>query len=287
MSLLLQRWLPRRRLTECAGRLASAKGGRLTTWAIRRFIRRYGVDMSEALEPDPASYSTFNDFFTRALRPEARPIVAPETATWACPVDGAISQFGPLGGAGRDTLIQAKGHLYTASELLGGRADWAAAFVGGHFATLYLSPRDYHRIHMPIDGTLMRMLHIPGDLYSVNPGTAAALPRLFARNERVVCLFDTAYGCLAVVLVGATIVGSMQTVWHGIVNPPRPQGVRDWQYGPGQVTLARGSEMGRFLLGSTVVVLWPEMAVDRGFAFNPAWRPGGTIRLGEAMATLD
>lgn len=287
MSLLLQHLLPRRALTELAGRAASARGGALTTWAIRRFIARYGVDMAEAAEPDPAAYPTFNDFFTRALRPDARPICSEAVAPWACPVDGAISQFGRIEGESGEAIFQAKGHTYSTVELLGGNAALAEPFRAGQFATLYLSPRDYHRIHMPVAGTLTRMLHVPGDLYSVNPATAAALPRLFARNERVVCLFETALGPFALVLVGATIVGSMQTVWHGVVNPPRPGGVREWQYLPGQIELARGAEMGRFLLGSTVVLLWPAEPGGRLLRFNPAWVPGRGIRLGEPMATLD
>ncbi len=287
MSLLLQHLLPRRAVTELAGRAASARGGALTTWAIRRFIARYGVEMAEAAEPDPAAYPTFNDFFTRALRPEARPICSEARAHWACPVDGAISQFGRIEGESGDAIFQAKGHTYSTVELLGGSAALAEPFGHGHFATLYLSPRDYHRIHMPVAGTLTRMLHVPGDLYSVNPATAAALPRLFARNERVVCLFETALGPFALVLVGATIVGSMQTVWHGVVNPPRPGGVREWQYLPGQIELARGAEMGRFLLGSTVVLLWPAAPGGRAFRFNPDWTPGRAIHMGEPMATLD
>jgi phosphatidylserine decarboxylase len=165
--------------------------------------------------------------------------------------------------------------------LVGGDAELARPFLNGHFATLYLSPKDYHRIHMPCAGTLRRMIHVPGDLFSVNPTTARGVPGLFARNERVVCVFDGAGGPFVSVLVGATIVGSMATVWHGIVNPPRPGSVRDWRYdGEAAIPLKQGDEMGRFLLGSTVVLLMPAGPL----AFNPAWRPGASIRLGEAMA---
>ena len=287
----LQNLLPRRSLTRLMGRLAAARGGPLTRAAVRAFARFYGVDMAEAADPRIEAYASFNDFFTRALRPDARPLA---DAPFVCPVDGAISQFGAID-AGR--IFQAKGHHYTATALLGGDAQAAAAFADGAFATLYLSPRDYHRIHMPCTGRLRRMVHVPGDLYSVNPATARTVPGLFARNERVVCLFDGVAGeaasagivgpgsgvfPFALVLVGATIVGSMATVWHGIVNPPRPGRVRAWDYpadGPGEVHLARGAEMGRFLLGSTVVLLFPPGVID----WNPAWAPGGAVRVGQAM----
>jgi len=271
---LLQHVLPKRALTALAGRFASARGGRLTHAAIRRFVARYGVDMAEAADPRPEAYATFNDFFTRALAPGARPLAPAE---WVCPVDGAISQLGRIE---RGRVFQAKGHGYTVEELLGGEADVAAAYGDGWFATIYLSPRDYHRIHMPCDGTLRRMVHVPGRLYSVNPATVAAIPGLFARNERVACLFDTERGPLAMVLVGAAIVGSMATAWHGVVNPPRPGVVRQWRYDATPVTLARGAEMGRFLLGSTVIVLWPAQPL----AFAEGWAPARTVRLGEAMA---
>jgi phosphatidylserine decarboxylase len=273
LAVLPQYLLPKLALTRLMGALAGHRGGALTTAAIRRFIARYRVDMAEAANPDPAVYETFNAFFTRALKAGARPLAE---AAWLTPVDGAISQFGTLEG---ERLLQAKGHTYTATALVGGDTALAARFAGGSFATLYLSPRDYHRIHMPVDGMLERMIHVPGDLFSVNPVTARGVPGLFARNERVVCLFRTAAGPFVLVLVGATIVGSMATVWHGVVNPPRPGTVREWTYPPGEVSLARGAEMGRFLLGSTVVMLFPAGSI----AFNPDWRPGGTIRMGEAM----
>jgi phosphatidylserine decarboxylase len=267
--------LPKQALTRLAGWLAGLQGGGLTTWVIRRFAQRYRVDLSEALQPDPASYPTFNAFFTRPLRPGARPLAQ---ATWVCPVDGAISQAGPISG---DQIFQAKGHRYSTRALLGGDAALAAAFQDGHFATIYLSPRDYHRIHMPCDGVLRRMIHVPGELFSVNPATARGVPGLFARNERVACIFDTPHGPLALVLVGATIVGSMATVWHGVVNPPRPGQLREWAYASGEVSLRQGDEMGRFLLGSTVVLLWPAAA---GLEFAPPWGAGLPVRLGQAMA---
>ncbi|MEY2993754.1 MAG: phosphatidylserine decarboxylase [Pseudomonadota bacterium] len=277
MAVWIQYIIPKRALTERVGRMAAAHGGRWTTAAIRWFVRRYGVDMSEAAEPAIAAYATFNDFFTRPLRVGARPL---GNSTWVSPVDGAISQLGALQGG---ELVQAKGHTYTAQALLGGDVDGDKPYLGGHFATLYLSPKDYHRIHMPCAGELKRMIYVPGDLFSVNPATAAAVPGLFARNERVVCEFDTEHGPMAMVLVGATIVGSVQTVWHGVVHPPRRPQVHHWHYAKGAVRLARGDEMGRFLLGSTVVMLWGPSAL----AFEAGWVPGASIRMGQNMASVN
>ena len=276
----IQHLLPKQALTSLAGVLAGARAGAATTAAIRAFVQRYGVNMAEAAESDIAAYPTFNEFFTRALKPGARPLAQ---ADLICPVDGAISQFGAIEG---DRIFQAKGHHYTTQALVGGDGALAAHFHGGLFATLYLSPRDYHRIHMPCDGRLLRMIHVPGDLFSVNPATAQGVPGLFARNERVVCVFDGETGPWVLVLVGATIVGSMATVWHGVVNPPRPGQVREWAYHDQNVRLAQGQEMGRFLLGSTVVMLFPRPAEGgMPLRFNPAWAPGLPIRLGQVMAT--
>ncbi|NMM79664.1 phosphatidylserine decarboxylase [Acidovorax sp. SRB_14] len=275
LAVLPQYLLPKRLLTTLAGRIASARAGGLSTALIRRFVARYGVDMAEAAEPDMAAYDSFNAFFTRALRPGARPLAQ---ADLVCPVDGAISQFGAID---QGQVFQAKGHSYSATALVGGDAALAAQFADGHFATLYLSPRDYHRIHMPCAGTLRSMVHVPGDLFSVNPTTARGVPGLFARNERVVCTFDSEHGPFVLVLVGATIVGSMATVWHGQVNPPRSGVPRQWDYTGQGIALQQGEEMGRFLLGSTVVMLFPAGPLR----FNPAWAPGRAIRLGEAMAS--
>ncbi len=274
LAVLPQYLLPKQLLTQLAGKLAGAELGGLTTALIRRFIARYNVNMAEAANPDPASYKSFNEFFTRPLRDGVR---LPSTADFLCPVDGAISQFGPIE---RDQIFQAKGHSYSTTALLGGDRELAAPFENGSFATIYLSPRDYHRIHMPCDGRLSRMIHVPGALFSVNPTTARGVPGLFARNERVVCLFDTAAGPFALVLVGATIVGSMATTWHGVVNPPRPGVVREWRYdGENSVLLKKSDEMGRFLLGSTVVLLWPKNTLE----FDPSWAPAKAVRLGEAL----
>jgi len=274
LAVLPQYLLPKQALTLLAGRIASARAGASTTRLIRWFVKRYGVDMAEAADPDIAAYPSFNEFFTRALKPGARPIAQ---ADLVCPVDGAISQFGRIE---HDQVFQAKGHRYSTVAMVGGDAALAGQFDHGHFATLYLSPRDYHRIHMPCDGRLRRMIHVPGELFSVNPTTARGVPGLFARNERVVCVFDGPHGPFVLALVGATIVGSMATVWHGVVNPPRVGTLREWRYDDAPVTLKQGDEMGRFLLGSTVVMLFPAGPL----AFNPAWEAGRAIRLGEAMA---
>jgi len=274
LAVLPQYLLPKKAITVFAGWVAGARGGRITTAIIRWFVGRYQVNMAEAANPDIASYASFNEFFTRALKDGARPLAQ---ASWVCPVDGAISQCGAIA---KDQIFQAKGHHYSTTALVGGDAALAAEFDNGHFATLYLSPRDYHRIHMPCAGTLRRMVYVPGDLFSVNPTTARGVPGLFARNERVVCVFDTDYGPMVLTLVGATIVGSMATTWHGVVNPTRTGQINEWHYEPGAVTLPQGEEMGRFLLGSTVVMLFPKGPLQ----FNPAWAPAGAIRLGEVMA---
>ncbi|WP_395699675.1 archaetidylserine decarboxylase [Aquabacterium sp.] len=280
LAVLPQYLLPKQALTSLAGAFAARELGGLTTGTIRWFVRRYGVNMAEAANPDIASYPSFNAFFTRALKPGARPLA---TAALVCPVDGAISQFGAIE---RDQIFQAKGHHYATRALVGGDAALAARFDDGCFATLYLSPKDYHRIHMPCAGRLRRMIHVPGALFSVNPTTARGVPGLFARNERVVCAFDSEAGPFVLVLVGATIVGSMATVWHGTVNPPRPGQLREWRYDDHAVALQQGDEMGRFLLGSTVVMLFPKAWGGAPLAFNPGWRPGGAIRMGEVMATV-
>ena len=274
LTVLSQYVLPKQALTRLAGRIASRERGDTTTALIRWFVNKYKVDMSEAAEPDIGQYRSFNDFFTRALKPGARPLAQAELV---CPVDGAISQFGPISG---DQLFQAKGHRYSTTALVGGDAALAQQFQNGSFATLYLSPRDYHRIHMPCDGTLQRMMYVPGDLFSVNPATARGVPGLFARNERLVCVFEHQGRPWVLVLVGATIVGSMATVWHGVVQRSRQGGVREWDYQGQGLRLTQGQEMGRFLLGSTVVMLFPEGPLR----FNAAWQPGGAIRMGEVMA---
>lgn len=274
LAILLQHMLPKQRLTILAGHIASARGGAMTTRLIRWFVGHYGVDMSEAADTDIANYASFNDFFTRPLKAGARPL-AP--ADFVCPVDGAISQFGDIDD---HHMVQAKGHRFTVTDLVGGDAALAANFRHGSFANLYLSPRDYHRLHMPCDGRLTRMIYIPGALFSVNPVTARGVPNLFARNERVVCVFESQeHGPFVMTLVGATIVGSIATVWHGAVNPRRTGMQSEWSYADPEITLRKGEEMGRFLLGSTIVMLFKRGAI----AFNPAWSNEKSVRLGEAM----
>jgi phosphatidylserine decarboxylase len=275
LAVASQYLLPKRLLTQLMGQLADMRGGALTHALIRRFVAKYKVDMSEAADPRIESYPSFNEFFTRPLRAGIRPIA---DAPFVCPVDAAISQFGPIE---HDQIFQAKGHSYSTRALVGGDEKLAGLFDHGHFATLYLAPRDYHRIHMPCAGRLMRMIYVPGDLFSVNPLTARHVPGLFARNERVVCVFDTEWGPFVNVLVGATIVGSVATVWHGVVNPPRTREVREWRYDDQDIRLEKGAEMGRFLLGSTVVMLFPKNVVG----FHPDWAPTKPVRLGEAMAS--
>lgn len=299
-AVLPQFLLPKPLLTTLMGRLASRERGGLTRWMIRTFIRRYGVDMTEAAEPDPTAYPTFNAFFTRPLRAGVRPIA--DTA-WVSPVDGTISQLGPITD-GR--LLQAKGHSYSLTQLLGGDRPLAETLRDGSFATLYLAPRDYHRVHMPRAGALVSMRYVPGSLFSVNPRTARGIPGLFARNERVICRFadpSGRQGDFAMVLVGATIVGSIETSWHGVITPPRSGAVRTWIYpiegivraadrttdraaaraAALPVRMDRGEEMGRFALGSTVIVLMPR---DAGASFPARWQPGEPIRMGEPMAGI-
>ena len=273
-TIFLQYLLPKQAITALAGKLAHLRAGKLTTVIISWFVKRYKVNMAEAANPDITSYKTFNDFFTRPLKQEARPLAK---AAFICPVDGAISQLGEIE---INQIFQAKGHSYSTLALVAGNVPLASHFENGLFACLYLSPKDYHRIHMPCDGALKSMTYVPGDLFSVNPTTAENVPNLFARNERVVCEFQSeTHGTFVLVLVGATIVGSMATVWHGQVNPPRTGKLETWRY-EDEVALKQGEEMGRFLLGSTVVMLFEKGVLE----FNKKWKPARKIKLGEAMA---
>jgi len=273
VSILLQYVLPKRALTALAGKLANAKLGCITRTFISWFVGKYQVNMQEALHSDIGHYASFNEFFTRPLKPAFRPSAK---TLLICPVDGRISQLGRLQ---QDQILQAKGHHYSLYTLLAGDQGLSKYFIDGDFATIYLSPKDYHRIHMPCDGTLVSMTYVPGDLFSVNPLTAAHVPGLFARNERVICEFSGKQGHFVMVLVGATIVGSMATVWHGVVNPPRTGNIRRWDYSKQAIHLQQGEEMGRFLLGSTVVLLFPQ----RQYQFHPDWHADKLVRLGEAM----
>jgi len=234
--------------------------------------------MQEAANPDINSYASFNEFFTRELKDGVRQIAADKNAI-ACPADGAVSQAGNITDG---DIIQAKGMSYTAVDLLGGDAERAAPFKNGKFTTIYLSPKDYHRMHMPLDGTLREMIHVPGRLFSVNGATANSVPRLFARNERVVALFDTEAGPMALVLVGAIFVASIETVWHGEVTPPSSTKVRQWTYTDDAPQLKKGEELGRFNMGSTIIVLFGEQAIN----WQDSFKTGEKVQLGEPIGSV-
>ena len=275
MSLFItfQHIVPQHLLSRGVGRLAASENTLVKNTFIKNFAAKYQVNMAEALEENPLAYKSFNDFFTRALKPNARPI-ATDSKAIISPADGAISQIGAITA---DKIFQAKGHDYSVTTLLGGNEQRAAAFVGGQFATVYLSPKDYHRVHMPFMGKLTQMIYVPGDLFSVNTTTAENVPNLFARNERVVCLFDTEVGQMAVVLVGAMIVAGIATAWAGNLAP-QGKNVITTNY-DGSITLKKGDELGRFYLGSTAIVLFGANVMQ--------WRDGlsatNPVRMGEAM----
>ncbi|MDF0534076.1 phosphatidylserine decarboxylase [Shewanella yunxiaonensis] len=282
LKIALQYLLPKHLLSRAVGKLAAAEAGKLTTVAIRWFIKHYGINMAEAQQPEAEDYRSFNAFFTRALKSGVRPLCE-DPQQLAHPVDGTVSQCGAIVD-GR--IIQAKGHDYSALALLGGKQDVADRFYDGDFATIYLAPKDYHRIHMPFDGVLSKMIYVPGELFSVNPLTARNVPGLFARNERVVAIFETAIGPMAMVLVGATIVASIETVWAGTVTPPTGKKVFVWDYdvqGDEAIKLAKGQEMGRFKLGSTVVLLF---AKDALAAFADGVAPEAVTRMGAPFANI-
>ena len=281
-KIAMQFAMPKHFISRMVGKLAAAKAGGLTTALIKLFIKQYKIDMSEAKYPDPAHYKTFNEFFTRPLKEGIRPL-AEESDIIAHPVDGAISQLGDVVDG---QIIQAKGHDYSLQALLGGKEEDTAPFLGGKFATIYLAPKDYHRIHMPVDGTLSKMIYVPGDLFSVNPLTAQNVPNLFARNERVVAIFETEIGPLAMVLVGATIVASIETIWAGTVTPPAGKDVFSWNYpttGDNAITLKKGEEMGRFKLGSTVILAWGANQAE----FLSDQHPETVTRMGTPFAKIN
>jgi len=281
-KIAMQYAMPKHFISRMVGKLAAAKAGGLTTALIKLFIKQYKIDMTEAKYPDPAHYKTFNEFFTRPLKEGIRPL-AEESDIIAHPVDGAISQLGDVVDG---QIIQAKGHDYSLQALLGGKEEDTAPFLGGKFATIYLAPKDYHRIHMPVDGTLSKMIYVPGDLFSVNPLTAQNVPNLFARNERVVAIFETEIGPLAMVLVGATIVASIETIWAGTVTPPAGKDVFSWNYpteGDNAITLKKGEEMGRFKLGSTVILAWGANQAE----FLSDQHPETVTRMGTPFAKIN
>ena len=276
---LSQHIMPQHALSRLTRLVAESKASSIKTPFINTFIKQYGIDMSEAANPDPASYENFNDFFTRALKPGARTIVEGEK-TVACPADGAVSQLGDIE-AGR--IFQAKGHDFGLKELLGGDASLEDEFQQGKFATIYLSPKDYHRVHMPFSGTLRSMTYIPGKLFSVNPATVNNVDNLFARNERVSCIFDTEHGPMAVVLVGAMIVASIETIWAGLVTPPRGK-LTTWNYpseGEKAIHLNKGDELGRFKLGSTVILCFPKDSIN----WDKDLQEGSTTHMGQLVAS--
>jgi phosphatidylserine decarboxylase len=248
--------------------------GPLVQPMIKWFIEKFDVDMSDSELPDITAYKTFNEFFTRALMPEARPVVSGQNILTS-PVDGTVSEAGNISD---QNIFQAKSHEYTVSELLGGDESMASLFENGRFATIYLAPYNYHRIHMPVDGILKRMLHIPGRLFSVAPWTVVGVPRLFAGNERVVCLFTTPAGPMAMVLVGAINVAAIETVWAGLVTPPMGKKISDFDYRQTKKLYPKGTEMGRFNMGSTVILL---------SAANVEWLPkirnGQKLKMGELI----
>ena len=275
----LQYFVPQHLLSRLVGWLAETRIEAIKNAFISNFARQYQVNMSEAVEENPLAYENFNAFFTRALKEGARPIDA-AAGRIVCPADGAVSQLGDING---DAVFQAKGHYYSLNELLGGDSTRAQPFLNGKFATIYLSPKDYHRVHMPFTGTLREMIHVPGDLFSVNTRTAENVPRLFARNERVVAIFDTEIGPMAVVLVGAMIVASIETVWAGVVAPAKKQ-VRVTRYSPEAaqpVILEKGAEIGRFRLGSTAIVCFGPGVAD----WDEGFRDGSPTRMGERLGS--
>jgi phosphatidylserine decarboxylase len=267
--------LPHHFLSRLMGKFTYCEHSTIKNLMIRKISTAYNIDLSDALEPDAGAYRSFNEFFTRPLKPGARPI-APEANSIASPADGFLSQKGPIQ---EGSIIQAKGFNYTVDALLGGDEQRAAPFQGGTFATIYLSPRDYHRLHMPLTGTLKEMIHVPGRLFSVNDSTTRNVPGLFARNERVVAIFDTAAGPMALILVGAIFVASIETVWHGVVTPPTRTSVRTIGYDKENIVLEKGAEMGRFNMGSTIVVLFgnPKATFDSEIPNGSAVRMGSPI----------
>ncbi|MGP1572864.1 archaetidylserine decarboxylase [Aggregatibacter segnis] len=271
--------MPQLYLTQLAGWFAQQKWGAVTHFVIKVFAKKYNVDMSEAKKENFSNYESFNQFFIRELKDGARKINENPTAL-CLPADGRVSQIGHIDD---ERLLQAKGHFFSLSDLLAGDEELVNTFKNGEFATIYLSPRDYHRVHMPCDATLRKMIYVPGDLFSVNPFLAEHVPNLFARNERVICVFDTTFGPMVQILVGATITASMSTVWAGVINPPRTGEVKVWTYqGDNAIKLTKGQEMGAFQLGSTVINLFPANSVTLAEHLEVSV----PVRMGEILATM-
>ena len=278
-KVVFQYIMPQLYLTQFAGWFAQQKWGAVTHFVIKAFAKKYNVDMSEAKKENFSDYESFNQFFIRELKDDARKINENPTAL-CLPADGRVSQIGHIDD---ERLLQAKGHFFSLSDLLAGDEELVNTFKNGEFATIYLSPRDYHRVHMPCDATLRKMIYVPGDLFSVNPFLAEHVPNLFARNERVICVFDTAFGPMVQILVGATITASMSTVWAGVINPPRTGEVKVWTYqGDSAIKLTKGQEMGAFQLGSTVINLFPANSVTLAEHLEV----DVPVRMGEILATM-
>ncbi len=265
--------IPKHALNRFAGWMANMRTVKIKNYLIRYFVRKYPVNMSEAIEANPFNYPSFNEFFIRRLRPETRPIA---NAAVVSPVDGNISEIGYLADG---KILQAKEHSYSVTALLGGDLSYAAEFQAGCYATIYLSPKDYHRVHMPADGKLLEMIYIPGSLFSVQPTTTRVVPNLFAKNERLVVMFSTEFGLMAMVLVGAAIVGTMGTVWHGDLM--RGAKIQRFNYNQESIVLAKAMEMGYFKLGSTVIVLFTN---PKQIEWLAQWQAGKVVRLGQALA---
>ncbi|MCH9644197.1 MAG: archaetidylserine decarboxylase [Gammaproteobacteria bacterium] len=275
MSIGYQHILPQHLLSRMMGGLATCRCKMFKNRAIQLFINHYGVDMSLAMRQHPDEYENFNDFFTRKLKPEARPIDT-QADTLISPVDGCVSEFGTIH---HNRLIQAKGKDYALEQLLADEHDLIEAYQGGSFLTAYLAPKDYHRIHMPMAATLEKMIYVPGKLFSVNEQAVNDIEGLFARNERVICQFHSEQGPIAVILVGAMIVGSIATAWHGVVSPPHGKCVQQWDYPDQSISLKKGDEVGYFQMGSTVILLLPKDHIT----WDPALQPGQTLKMGEVI----
>jgi phosphatidylserine decarboxylase len=278
LKVLPQYILPQHSLSKLMSTITHSENDALKNWCINTVIKHYGVNMAEALEENPEVFKSFNHFFTRELKPEVRPLTTEKNAI-ACPADGSVSQAGNITDG---KIFQAKGMSFSTVDLLGGDADRAKPFEDGVFATIYLSPKDYHRLHMPLTGTLQEMVHIPGKLFSVNNATTRSVPGLFARNERVAALFDTEAGPMALVLVGAIFVSSIETVWHGVVTPPTAPSVQTWYYDKKPITLKKGEEMGRFNMGSTIIVLLGKDKVQ----WDSGFKADQLVKLGEMIGKL-
>lgn len=277
IKIAFQYLMPQLYLTRLAGWFAKQQWGAVTHLVIKLFAKKYNVDMTEAAKPNFNDYASFNEFFIRPLKENARPINQDSNAL-CLPADGRISECGHID---NDLLLQAKGHYFSLNDLLAQDTELVEQFKQGEFATIYLSPRDYHRVHMPCDGTLRKMIYVPGDLFSVNPFLAEHVPNLFARNERVICVFDTVFGKMVQILVGATVTASMSTVWAGVINPPRPEQVTTWTYdGDNAIQLQKGQEMGAFQLGSTVINLFEKDRVQ----FADHLQVSVPVRMGEILA---